>query len=131
METLLEEISLKSIKSLHNHQKINILISPKYHCKLASKVRYMCATMKKYYQKRGLDEKNKQKMFKGVVIDVVGYVLPPIVKKFSTRYRRYMIAYMNFKENDEFTYNLIKYFIKVSKKNPKEYRFYQCNSMMG
>ena len=79
METLLEEICLKSIKSLHNHQKINILIFSKYHCKLAGKVGYMWGTMKKYYQKRDLDIKKKY-IFKGVVRDVVGYVLPPIVK---------------------------------------------------
>ena len=44
MEVLLQNPSTKS----HNNQKIELLVSPKYHCKLAGEgIEYMWAVMKK------------------------------------------------------------------------------------
>ena len=113
MEVLTEDLSSKS----HNNQKIDLLLPPKYHCKLAGEgVEYCWAVMKKFYRKRALEEKNTKSKFEKVVRQAAECVRTTSVEKFSARCRRYMIAYMNLEKGDgELTYDLIERFVKVSK----------------
>ena len=55
MEVLLQDISAKSH---NNHQKIELLVSPKYHCGLAGEgVEYAWGMMKRYFQSVCLEKK--------------------------------------------------------------------------
>ncbi len=64
MEVLLQDLSTKS----HNNQKIELLVSLKYHCELAGKgVEYVWLVMKKHYHCKPLEEKNTKKKFEKVV----------------------------------------------------------------
>ena len=94
MEVLLEDLTTKSL----NNQKVELLVSPKYHCKLAGEgVEYVWAVMKKYYQSKPLEEKNTKQKFKKVVREAVKCVRDTSVEKFSARCRRYMMANLNLK----------------------------------
>ena len=54
MEVLLDELSSKSL----NNQKINLLVSLKYHCKLAAEgVEYCWGLSKKYFRNEGFEKK--------------------------------------------------------------------------
>jgi len=113
MEVLLQDLSSKS----HNNQKIELLVSPKYHCELAGEgVEYVWAVMKKHYRHKPLKEKNTKKKFEKVVREAAECVKKSSVELFAARCRRYMIAYMNLDNgNNKLTYNLIERFVKVSK----------------
>ena len=55
MEVLLEDLTTKSL----NNQKVEVLVSPKYHYELAGEgVEYVWAVLKKYYCSKPLEEKN-------------------------------------------------------------------------
>ena len=95
MEVLLEDLTTKSL----NNQKVELLVSPKYHCELAGEgVEYVWAVMKKYYQSKPLEEKNTKQKFEKVVREAVECVRDTSVEKFSARCRRYMMAYLNLKK---------------------------------
>jgi len=113
MEVLLEDLSKKSL----NNQKVELLVSPKYHCELAGEgVEYAWAVMKKYYRRKALEEKNTKKKFEKVVREAVQSVKQSSVELFAARCRRYMIAYLKLDEGGgELTYKLIERFVKVSK----------------
>ena len=112
---LLQELSNKSID---NHQKIELLVSPKYHCELAGEgVEYAWGMMKRYFRSLSLDKKNTKGKFKKVVREtVVGCVSKKNMELFSARCRRYMMAYSCLNNNnDKLTYAMIERFVKVSK----------------
>ena len=112
MEVLLQELSSKS----YNNQKIDLLVSPKYHCELVGEgVEYAWGMMKQYFRSLSLDKKNTKAKFDRVVIETVGFVSQQKVEMFSTRCRRYMMAYSYLNKNDKLTYAMIERFVKVSK----------------
>ena len=114
MEVLLDELSIKSID---NHQKIELLVPPKYHCELTGEgVEYAWGMMKRYFRSLNLDKKNTKAKFEKVVRETVGCVSKKNVEMFSARCWRYMMAYSYLSENeDKLTYAMIERFVKVSK----------------
>ena len=114
MEVLLDELSIKSID---NHQKIELLVPPKYHCELTGEgVEYAWRMMKHYFRSLNLDKKNTKAKFEKVVRETVGCVSKKNVEMFSARCRRYIMAYSYLSENeDKLTYTMIEHFVKVSK----------------
>ena len=103
MEVLLHDLSTKS----RNNQKIEFLVSPKYHCELTGEgVEYVWAVMKKYYCRKPLEEENTKKKFKKVAREAAECVKQSSEKLFSARCCWYMIAYMNLsKGNRKLTYH--------------------------
>ena len=82
MEVLLQDLSSKS----HNNQKIELLVSPKYHCELAGEgVEYVWAVMKKYYRCKPLEEKNIKKKLEKVVREAAECVKKSSVELFAAR----------------------------------------------
>ena len=80
MEVLLKDLTTNSL----NNKKIELLVSPKNHCKLAVKgVEYVWAVMKKYYCSNPLEEKNTKHKFEKVVREAVKYVRDKSVEDFS------------------------------------------------
>ena len=113
MEVLLDELSLKSL----NNQKINLLVSPKYHCELAGEgVEYCWGLSKKYFRNEGFEKKNTKSKFEQVVRKAIEYVRKDHVEKFSARCRRYMMAYKNIESGSIHpTYDWIERFVKKMK----------------
>ena len=114
MEVLLEELSIKSID---NHQKIELLVSPKYHFKLTGKgVEYVWWVMKRHFRSNSLEKKNTKAKFEKLVRKTVGCVSKKNVEMFSARCQRYMMVYSYLNENkDKLTYAMIERFVKVPK----------------
>ena len=72
MKVLLGELSIKSVD---NHQKIELFMSPKYHCELAGEgVEYTLWMMKNYFWSLSLEKKNTKAKFENLVRETVGYV---------------------------------------------------------
>ena len=112
MEVFLQELPFKS----HNNQKIELFVSPKYHCELAGEgVEYAWGMMKQYFQSLSLDKKNTKAKFDRVVRETVEYLCKQNIKMFSMRCQRYMMAYSYYIKNDKLTYTMIERFVKVSK----------------
>ena len=78
MEVLLDDLSSKSL----NNQKINLLVSPKYHCELAGEgVEYCWGLSKKYFRNEALEKKNTKRKFEQVVRKAIEYVRKDHVEK--------------------------------------------------
>ena len=82
IEVLLLDLSKKSID---NHRKIELLVSPKYHCELAGEgVEYAWGMMKRYFRSLSLDKKNTKGKFEKVVREtMVGCVSKKNMELFS------------------------------------------------
>ncbi len=88
MQVLLDDLS--STGSL----KIELPISPKYHCELAGEgIEYTWGMLKKYYRSLLLEMKNMKKKFKECVRQSALYIKQKNVKKISAKCRRQMMAY--------------------------------------
>ena len=112
MEVLLQELSSKS----YNNQKIDLLVSPKYHCELVGEgVVYAWGVMKRYFRSLSLDKNNTKVKFDKVVRKTVEFVSQQNTEIFSARCRRYKMAYSYLNKNNQLTYAIINRFVKVSK----------------
>ena len=100
IEVLLLDLSKKSID---NHRKIELLVSPKYHCELAGEgVEYAWGMMKRYFRSLSLDKKNTKGKFEKVVRETVeGCVSKKNMELFSARCQRYMMAYSCLNNKDD------------------------------
>jgi len=88
MQKLAEDLS-----SLHD-RKIDLLITPKYHCKLAGEgIEYGWGLFKKYYRRSPHGEKKGKDRFKDCVKKCLRKVIINHIRRFSARARRYMLTY--------------------------------------
>jgi len=75
--------------------RIEILVSPKYHCELAGEgIEYAWGLSKKIYRKIPYAEKKGKDKFHACVKKALGSVSIDHLRKFSARARRYMLTYM-------------------------------------
>ena len=88
MQKLAEELSKR------HQRKIELLISPKYHCELAGEgIEYGWGLFKKYYRRtEHVDKKGRQK-FTSCVKKCLEKVTVEHIRRFSSRARRYMLTY--------------------------------------
>jgi hypothetical protein len=102
---------------------VTILFSPKYHCEIAGEgIEYSWGMAKRQFRNRPLCDKRGSVRFRNAVKESISYVKLENVRKFSSRVRRYMLAYWYF-HNCELTnshfispsYDEIEKFVKLSK----------------
>ena len=83
MQVLLDDLSSKGTS------KIELPISPKYHCELdGGGIEYTWGMLKKYYRSLLLEMKNMKKKFKECVRQSALYIKQKNVKKISAKCRR-------------------------------------------
>ena len=106
MEELLDELSTLQ------DQKLVLLTSPKYHCKIAGEGIELCwGLMKKIYRSIPLEDKRQKEKFLAAVNKCLKDVTVEHVTKFAAKTRRYMVAYQNI-DVDELSYEIIEKFVK-------------------
>ena len=100
-----------------SNTSIKLLVSPKYHYKLASEgVEYALGLGKKFFRNKGLEKKNIKNRFEKVVRSAIKYVRKDHIENFSTKCPQYMMAYNIIKkEMDHLIYKWIEKFVKKTK----------------
>jgi hypothetical protein len=105
--------------------KVNIAFTPKYHCEIAGEgIEYAWGFSKRFYRSLPLSRKRGIANFRSSVRASVDAVTIKNVRKFGSRIRRYMLAYMHYdNRSDEnntvtkATYLEIESFVKKTSKS--------------
>jgi len=80
--------------SLRHQRKIELLVTPKYHCELAGEgIEYAWGLFKKYFRRAPHSEKKGKTLFTSCVETSLKKVSVYHVRRFSARARRYMLTY--------------------------------------
>jgi len=89
MQKLAEDLSRR------HQRKIDLLITPKYHCELAGEgIEYGWGFFKKDYRRIPHAEKKGRDLFRSCVKKSLKKVTVEHIRRFSARARRYMLTYM-------------------------------------
>ena len=106
MEELCENLSNIAEQSIH------ILTSPKYHCEIAGEgIELNWGYLKKCYRNIPLQSKKTKSAFDTSVRQSKDKVTIDLVRKFAAKTRRYMLSYLNVKQED-LSYENIEKFVK-------------------
>ena len=110
----IQQLATDLSKQSMNGTKIEVIITPKYHCEIAGEgIEYDWGMAKRYYRNIPFIDKVTKDKFHKCVKQAMEYIYVKHARLFSGKARRYMLAYRNMKKCDLSYPNIQKFVHKV------------------